>query len=125
MRLDQITGAARGHQVGRVLLALARAGHDEVHGHDEGVFENGHAVQTAIAAAKTVALQNALALFRSQWLGPASQAGNAASSRHRHLQDRYIMRPPAGERKALNPPRGRAATIMRWFALYGVRLRCC
>src|SRR5262249_5997424 len=61
--LDGVARRAACDQVPWRLLALASARDDEIHAHDEGVFESRSAVQTAILAAVIVAFQNLAAFF--------------------------------------------------------------
>jgi hypothetical protein len=56
--LDRPTRAAARYKVGGAVFSAVRAGNHEIHGHDEGIFETGLTIQTAIPTAEMVAFQN-------------------------------------------------------------------
>jgi hypothetical protein len=61
LAFDHVAGTAAGYQVGRVLLALVSARHDEINGHDQRVFEAGPPIQSALSAAELIAFRNSQA----------------------------------------------------------------
>ena len=63
--LDGIAGRAAGYEIAGILLPFTGARNDEVHAHDQCVFETGAAIQAAILTDVIVALENLAAFFDS------------------------------------------------------------
>jgi hypothetical protein len=58
LAFDHVARTAAGYQVGRILLALVSARHDEINGHDHRIFKVGPPIQSAVPAAELIPFQN-------------------------------------------------------------------
>ena len=58
LAFDHVARTAAGYQVGWILLALVGTRHDEINGHDQGVFKAGPPIQSAVLAAEFITFQN-------------------------------------------------------------------
>lgn len=104
--LDHVAGTAAGDQVRGILFALVSAGYDEINGHDQGIFEAGLTIQSAISAAVVVAFQNLEAFSEADGHGDPREGHEV--ERHVHL---HAGRISTERQRALCR---RAASHVRW-----------